>query len=55
MRKRNIKRSMVYHTIDTIAPINHLLKARNDIMGSVVIIALMVGCLSLMRFLLTQS
>lgn len=55
MRKRKIKRSTVYHSINTVAPINHVLRAKHDVMGSMLIVILMLGCLSVMRIILTQS
>ena len=55
MRPRIIKRSPVYYLINTIAPINHVLKAKYDAVGSMLIIILMLGCLSLMRMLLSNT
>ncbi|HEY1662825.1 MAG TPA: hypothetical protein VGI03_10440 [Verrucomicrobiae bacterium] len=55
MRRRKVKRSAVYHSINTVAPVNHVLRARNDVMGSMVIVALVLGCLSVMRLILTCS
>lgn len=46
---------MVYHLIQPIATINQPLRAKNDIIGSMVVMALMLGCLIVMRILLTQS
>jgi len=34
---------------------NQPLRAKNDIIGSLVVMALMLGCLIVMRLLLTQS
>jgi hypothetical protein len=55
MRRRKIKRSTVYHSTNTVAPINHVLRAKHDVMGSMLIVILMLGCLSVMRIILTQS
>ncbi|MGO8764294.1 MAG: hypothetical protein ACLQSR_04060 [Limisphaerales bacterium] len=55
MRKRKINRSTVYHSLNTVVPINHVLRARHDIMGSLVIVILMLVCLSVMRILLTWN
>jgi hypothetical protein len=38
-----VKRSSVYHLLNTIAPSNHKLKAELDTIGSVLIMALIVG------------
>jgi hypothetical protein len=46
---------MVYHLIQPIATMNQPLRAKNDIVGSMVVIALMLGCVIVMRLLLTQS
>jgi hypothetical protein len=47
-----VKRSEFYESLNTIVPINHVLKARFDVMGSAVIISLLLGVVSLMRSLL---
>lgn len=47
-----VKRSGLYHLMNPIAPINHVLKARVDVWGSVAIVALTLGTVSLMRMLL---
>lgn len=40
MTSRNVKRSIVYHLLNTIVPINHKLKAELDFLGAVIILAL---------------
>jgi hypothetical protein len=55
MRKRKIKRSTIYHSINPIAPVNHVLRAKHDTIGSMVIVGLVLVCLSVMRLLLTWS
>ena len=52
MTTRPVKRSAVYHLLNTIAPINHKLKAELDFAGAVVIIALVLATVVLMRFAL---
>lgn len=47
-----VNRSAVYYLMNTIAPINHRVKAKFDVVGSVIVISLLIGGLSLMRFLL---
>lgn len=47
-----INRSGVYYLINTVAPINHALKAELDAFGSVIVVGLFLGIVSLMRFLL---
>lgn len=55
MPKRKINRSKVYHSIGPVGRIDHTVTAKNDVMGSMVIMALMLACLSVMRLLLTPS
>jgi hypothetical protein len=43
MTTRHVKRSMVYHLLNTIVPSNHKLKAELDVLGALVILALAVG------------
>lgn len=52
MATRKHKRSVVYHLLNTIAPCNHKLKAELDVFGSCVIIALAVGIVVFVRFVL---
>ena len=47
-----INRSGVYYLINTVAPINHALKAELDTIGSVIVVGLFLGIVSLVRFLL---
>ena len=49
---RAVKRSTVYHLLNTIAPINHKLKAELDILGAVAIVGLTIGTVTLVRVLL---
>ncbi len=46
------KRSSVYHTLNTIAPSNHKLKAELDFMGAIVIVSLVLGTVGLVRLIL---
>jgi|HubBroStandDraft_1064217.scaffolds.fasta_scaffold4548395_1 hypothetical protein len=55
MRNSEIKRSKAYHSMDPIGHVDHMLAAKNDVVGSIVIMALMLVCLSVMRILLTRS
>jgi hypothetical protein len=47
-----VKRSAVYHLLNTIAPINHKLKANLDILGSIVIVLLALGIVTFARLIL---
>jgi hypothetical protein len=47
-----IHRSAVYHLISTVIPINHALKAKLDTYGSVIVVGLTVGMVTLMRLVL---
>jgi hypothetical protein len=47
-----INRSAVYYLINTVAPINHALKARFDTYGSVIVVGLTLGIVSLVRLVL---
>ena len=47
-----INRSSVYYLINTVAPINHALKAELDTIGSVIVVGLFLGIVSLVRFIL---
>jgi len=47
-----INRSGVYYLINTVAPINHALKAELDTIGSVIVVGLFLGIVSLVRFVL---
>jgi uncharacterized protein YhhL (DUF1145 family) len=38
-----VKRSTVYHLLNTIAPTNHKLKAELDVLGSLIILVLAFG------------
>ena len=50
MGKEN--RSGVYYLINTVTPINHALKAKLDTYGSVIVVGLTVGMVTLMRLVL---
>jgi hypothetical protein len=47
-----IHRSTVYYLINPVAPINHALKAKFDTCGSVLVVGLTVGVVSLVRLAL---
>jgi hypothetical protein len=47
-----LKRSDLYHLINTIMPVNHMLRARLDVWGSVLVVGLMFAAVSVMRLLL---
>ena len=47
-----IHRSAVYYLISTGIPINHALKAKLDIYGSVIVVGLIMGLVTLMRLVL---
>ena len=50
-----VKRSALYHLINTKIPINHALKAESDAMGSVIIVCLVLGGVSIIRLLLAST
>jgi hypothetical protein len=47
-----INRSGIYNLINTVAPTNHALKAEFDAIGSVIVVGLFLGIVSLVRFVL---
>ena len=47
-----VNRSGVYYLINTVAPINHALKAERDAFGSVFVVVLLLGVVSLVRMVL---
>jgi|WetSurMetagenome_2_1015567.scaffolds.fasta_scaffold1504412_1 hypothetical protein len=47
-----VHRSGVYYLINTVTPINHALKAESDAFGSVIVVVLFLGFLSLVRLVL---
>ena len=47
-----INRSAVYYLINTVAPINHVLRARFDAIGSVIVAGLLLGIVFFVRFAL---
>jgi hypothetical protein len=47
-----VNRSGVYYLINTVTPINHALKAELDAIGSVIVVGLFLGIVSLVRFVL---
>jgi hypothetical protein len=47
-----INRSTVYYLINTVTPINHVLKAEFDAIGSVIVVGLLLGVVSFVRFAL---
>jgi hypothetical protein len=44
-----VKRSAFYESLNTITPLNHMLKAKFDVVGSVVIVSLLVGVVCFAR------
>ena len=47
-----VNRSGVYYLINTVAPINHGSKAGFDAVGSVIVVVLLLGVVSLVRLIL---
>jgi hypothetical protein len=47
-----IHRSAVYYLINTVTPINHAFKAKLDTYGSVIVVGLTLGVVSLVRLFL---
>ncbi len=47
-----VNRSGVYYLINTVTPINHASKAGMDIFGSVIVVVLLLGIVSLVRLIL---
>jgi len=47
-----VSRSGFYYLINTVAPINHLLKAEFDAIGSVIVVSLLMGVVALVRMVL---
>jgi len=47
-----VSRSGFYYLINTVAPINHLLKAEADAIGSVIVVSLLLGVVALVRMVL---
>ena len=47
-----VNRSGVYYLINTVTPINHASKAELDAVGSVIVVVLLLGIVSLVRMLL---
>jgi hypothetical protein len=52
---RKINRSGLYHLINPITPINHALKAKFDVWGSLLVIGLLLGTVELMRLILNPA
>ena len=50
-----VKRSAVYHLLNTIAPINHKLKAELDSLGCTVIVALALLIVTVVRLVWFSS
>jgi len=50
-----VKRSAVYHLLNTIAPINHKLKAELDILGCTVIVAFALLIVTIVRLIWFSS
>jgi hypothetical protein len=47
-----IHRSAVYYLISTVTPINHAFKAKLDTYGSVIVVGLTLGIVTLVRLVL---
>ena len=47
-----VNRSGVYYLINTVTPINHASKAGFDAFGSVIVVVLLLGVVSLVRLVL---
>ncbi len=47
-----VNRSGVYYLINTVTPINHASKAELDAFGSVVVVVLLLGVVSLVKLVL---
>jgi hypothetical protein len=47
-----VHRSAVYYLINTVTPINHASKAGLDVFGSVIVVVLLLGVVSLVRLIL---
>lgn len=50
-----IKRSALYHLINTIVPCNHCLRARFDLWGSVLVVGLTLSAITLARMFLALT
>lgn len=55
MRSSIVKRSGVYHLLNTIAPINHKLKAELDILGCTVVVAIALFVVTIIRLVWFSS
>ena len=51
MTIRTLKRSAVYHLLNTITPINHKHKAELDVFGAIIIVALVLAVVTLAALL----
>jgi len=49
MQPSIVKRSTVYHLLNTIAPINHKLKAELDFLGCTVVVAIALFVVTVLR------
>lgn len=50
-----VKRSPFYQLINTITPCDHFFRARRDLWGSILVVGLTVGAVSLVRLLLAWA
>ena len=48
-----VNRSRVYYLISTVTPINHASKAEFDTFGSVIVVVLLLGIVSIVRLVLS--
>jgi hypothetical protein len=51
MTNRNVKRSMVYHLLNTIVPCNHKLKAELDVLGVVILLTLVCVTVAVVAYI----
>ena len=51
MTTRNVKRSALYHLLNTITPCNHKHKAELDVVGAVIIVGQLLGIVILAAML----
>jgi hypothetical protein len=55
MHSSSVKRSAVYHLLNTIAPINHKLKAELDFFGCTVVVAFALFVVTVVRLIWFSS
>ena len=52
---RKVNRSSLYHLINPITPINHVLNAKFDVWGSLLVIFLLLATVELVRLFLNPA